>query len=379
MDQVTRGWLIYELTDSALQLGLVRGIQAIPFLLLSPIAGSTADRYSRKFQVVGAQFASGLLFGITATLIFTGLIRAWHVYVTAFLMACVQVFLQPSRAAMISDTVPVKSLTNAIGLNAVVFNMARSTGPALAGLLISLFGTGVSFMVQAAFFFLSTVWTVQMSPEGYSSSRARGAGGHQESFAQSIIAGWKFSWRNEVVRAGILVVVIAALFIIPFSTLLPVFARDILSVGAQGQGLLLAAMGVGALASSLLIATLGDRLPRGLLMLGGVAVYGVLVIIFSASPWFPLSMFLMAAIGLCHVSSHALVQTVLQTYSPPEFRGRTMAIFHMTQVLLLLGGMLVGALSSLIGAPNAIAVMGGVGTMCMVFLYLAAPHAREIR
>jgi MFS family permease len=379
MDQVTRGWLIYELTDSALQLGLVRGIQAIPFLLLSPIAGSTADRYSRKFQVVGAQFASGLLFGITATLIFTGLIRAWHVYVTAFLMACVQVFLQPSRAAMISDTVPVKSLTNAIGLNAVVFNMARSTGPALAGLLISLFGTGVSFMVQAAFFFLSTVWTVQMSPEGYSSSRARGAGGHQESFAQSIIAGWKFSWRNEVVRAGILVVVIAALFIIPFSTLLPVFARDILSVGAQGQGLLLAAMGIGALASSLLIATLGDRLPRGLLMLGGVAVYGVLVIIFSASPWFPLSMFLMAAIGLCHVSSHALVQTVLQTYSPPEFRGRTMAIFHMTQVLLLLGGMLVGALSSLIGAPNAIAVMGGVGTMCMVFLYLAAPHAREIR
>ena len=97
MDQVTRGWLIYELTDSALQLGMVRGIQAIPFLLLSPIAGSTADRYSRKFQVVGAQFASGFLFAVTAVLIFTGLIRPWHVYVTAFLMACVQVFLQPSQ------------------------------------------------------------------------------------------------------------------------------------------------------------------------------------------------------------------------------------------------------------------------------------------
>src|SRR6185503_9673858 len=107
MDQVTRGWLIYELTDSALRVGLVRGIQAIPFLLLSPIAGSTADRYWRKFQVVGAQFASGLWFSVTALLIFTGLIRPWHVYVPAFLMACVQVFLKPSRAAMISDTVPV--------------------------------------------------------------------------------------------------------------------------------------------------------------------------------------------------------------------------------------------------------------------------------
>ena len=233
MDQVTRGWLVYELTDSALQLGLVRGIQAIPFLLLSPIAGSTADRYSRKFQVVGAQLANGLLFGVLALLIFSGLIQTWHVYVNAVLVACVQVFLQPSRAAMISDTVPPKTLTNAIGLNAVVFNMARSTGPALAGLLISLFNTGVAFVVQAIFFFLSTVWTIRMSSARYSSS----SGAHTESFAQSIIEGWKFSWRNEIVRVGILVVVIAALFIIPFSTLLPVFARDILVVGAQGAGL----------------------------------------------------------------------------------------------------------------------------------------------
>lgn len=379
MDQVTRGWLIYELTDSALQLGMVRGIQALPFLLLSPIAGSTADRYSRKFQVVGAQFANGLLYAVTAVLIFTALIKPWHVYVTAVLMACVQVFLQPSRAAMISDTVPIKTLTNAIGLNAVVFNMARSTGPALSGLLISLFGTGVSYAVQAVFFFLSTVWTVQMSSTRDSAASARRAGAHGESFGQSILEGWKFSWRNEIIRTGILIVVIAALFMIPFSTLLPIFARDILAVGAKGQGLLLTSMGIGALCSSLMIAALGDRMPRGMLMLGGVALYGVLVVVFAASAWFPLSMALMAIIGLCHVSSHALVQTVLQTYSPPEFRGRTMAIFHMTQVLLLLGGLLVGALSALIGAPGAAASMSIVGTLCMAILYLAAPRAREIR
>ena len=379
MDQVTRGWLIYELTDSALQLGMVRGIQALPFLLLSPIAGSTADRYSRKFQVVGAQFANGLLYAVTAVLIFTALIKPWHVYVTAVLMACVQVFLQPSRAAMISDTVPIKTLTNAIGLNAVVFNMARSTGPALSGLLISLFGTGVSYAVQAVFFFLSTVWTVQMSSTRDSAASARRAGAHGESFGQSILEGWKFSWRNEIIRTGILIVVIAALFMIPFSTLLPIFARDILAVGAKGQGLLLTSMGIGALCSSLMIAALGVRMPRGMLMLGGVALYGVLVVVFAASAWFPLSMALMAIIGLCHVSSHALVQTVLQTYSPPEFRGRTMAIFHMTQVLLLLGGLLVGALSALIGAPGAAASMSIVGTLCMAILYLAAPRAREIR
>jgi MFS family permease len=380
MDQVTRGWLIYELTDSALQLGLVRGIQAIPFLLLSPIAGSTADRYSRKFQVLAAQFANGFLYVVTALLIFTGLIRPWHVYVTAFLMACVQVFLQPSRAAMISDTVPSKNLTNAIGLNAVVFNMARSTGPALAGLLISLFGTAVSYAVQAVFFLLATIWTTQMKSGRSASGFVRGgAAAHQETFGQSIIEGWKFSWRNEMVRTGILVVIIASLFMIPFSTLLPVFARDLLQVGARGQGLLLTSMGIGALCSSFLIASVGDRMPRGMLMVGGVALYGVLVVIFSASSWFSLSMVLMAVIGLCHVSSHALVQTIIQTYSPPEFRGRTMAIFHMTHVVLLLGGLLIGAMSALFGAPWAAASMSIIGTLCMVAIYWAAPRARDIR
>jgi MFS family permease len=378
MDQVTRGWLIYELTDSALHLGLVRGIQAIPFLLLSPVAGSAADRYPRKTQVVLSQLLNGLLFAVTAALIFARLIEPWHVYVTAFLMACVQVFLQPSRAAMISDLVPPGNLTNAIGLNAVVFNMARSTGPALSGLLISLSGTGVSYAVQAGFFILATLWTVQLT-----SKRPFAAGGdhgaHAESFGRSILEGWKFSWRKIEVRSGLFVVVFASLFMIPFSTLLPVFARDLLKVGAQGQGLLLTAMGIGALCSSVLIATVGDRMPRGILMLGGVALYGVLVVIFSASPWFSLSMALMAVIGLCHVSSHALVQTVIQAYSPREYRGRAMALFHMTQVLLLLGGMLIGALSSLVGAPWAAAAMSIVGTFCMIALYVFVPAARHIR
>jgi MFS family permease len=377
MDQVTRGWLIYELTNSALQLGLVRGIQAIPFLLLSPIAGSAADRYPRKFQVVSAQFASGFLYAVTAALVLTGLIRPWHVYVTAFLMACVQVFLQPSRSAMISDFVPQKTLTSAIGLNAMVFNMARSTGPALSGMLISLSSTGISYAVQALFMILATVWTTQLSKVTPGDPSSHGS--HDESFGQSIIEGWKFSWRTPEVRTGILIVIVAALFMIPFSTLLPVFARDLLLVGARGQGLLLTAMGIGALCSSILIASVGDRMPRGLLMLGGVALYGVLVVIFSVSHWFPLSMGLMAIIGLCHVSSHALVQTVIQTYSPPEFRGRAIAIFHMTQVLLLVGGMAVGALSAMIGAPWAASSMSIVGTLCMVAIFVMVPRARDIR
>ena len=379
MDQVARGWLLYELTNSTLQLGLVRGVQAIPILLLSPLAGSVADRYSRKNQVLVAQIVDGILFAIVAALIFAGRIEPWHVYVTAFGMSVVQAFQQPSRAAMIGDAVPVKHLTNAIGLNSIIFNVSRSGGPAIAGLLIAAVGTGGAYTAQAVCYFLATIWTMQLSSERSDSSRMRINHGHDESFGKSILDGWKFSWRNEAVRASLLIVVCSSIFIIPFMTLLPVFARDVLHVGATGQGLLLSAMGIGALFSSVLIASFGDRVPRINVMLVGVTLYGIIIAAFAVSPWFHVSMILMGLVGVVHVTSHALAQTVIQTYSPTEFRGRTMALYHMTHVILLVGGILIGALASWIGAQWATASMSIAGALSMVGIYFALPRARSIR
>jgi len=226
---------------------------------------------------------------------------------------------------------------------------------------------------------MATIWTTQLRSAQHSAGGSRGHSAHRESFGQSIIEGWKFSWRNEVVRTALLIVMFVSLFIGPFTTLLPVFARDILQVGATGQGLLLTAMGVGAVCSAVLIASAGDRLPRGMLMLVSVMLYGFFTVMFAASPWFWLSMVLMVIVGLCHVHSHALVQTVIQSYSPTEFRGRTMAIFHMSQVVLTIGAMLFGALSSLVGAQWAVASMGAVGALIMSGIALALPGARFIR
>jgi predicted MFS family arabinose efflux permease len=188
-----------------------------------------------------------------------------------------------------------------------------------------------------------------------------------------------FSWRTEEVRAGLLIMMCASLFIVPFTTLLPVFARDLLGVGATGQGGLLTAMGIGALCSAVLLASLGDRLPRGLLMLWGVTVYGLSVVAFAVSPSFQLSLTLMTLVGFAHVSSHALVQTVIQTYSPSAFRGRTMAIFHMSSVVYTLGSMLTGTLAALVGARWAAASMGAAGALIMVMIRVALPRARLIR
>ena len=326
MDQVARGWLMYELTNSPVQLGLVQGVQAIPILVLSPVAGSVADRYPRKLQVMVAQVLAGLMYVVLALLIMTGYIQPWHLYATAFGMAIVQTFHQPARAAMVADAVPPHHLTNAIGLTSVMFNVARSTGPALAGLLIATLGTASCYAVQVGFYLLAIVWTLGLRPDPSAAISGRGRTTHGASFGQSIVEGWTFSWRTQEVRAGLLIMMCASLFIVPFTTLLPVFARDLLGVGATGQGGLLTAMGIGALCSAVLLASLGDQLPRGLLMLWGVTVYGLSIVAFAASPSFGLSLGLMTLVGLAHVSSHALVQTVVQTYSPSAFRGRTMAM-----------------------------------------------------
>ncbi len=379
MDQVARGWLLYELTNSTLQLGLVRGVQAIPLLLLTPVAGSTADRYSRKMQVLVAQVVDGFLFAALAVLIFAGEIEPWHVYVTAIGMSVVQAFQLPSRAAMIGDAVPGHHLTNAIGLHSIIFNVSRSAGPAVAGALIAAIGTGGAYTAQAICYLLATVWTMQLRGGQKASHRVHGKHGHDESFFQSIIEGWKFSWRNEAVRASLLIVTCSSIFIIPFMTLLPVFARDVLHVGATGQGMLLSAMGVGALFSSVLIASFGDRVPRVNVMLGGVTLYGILIAAFAISPWFNLSVILMGLVGVVHVTSHALAQTVIQTYSPTEFRGRTMAVYHMTHVILLAGGILIGALASWIGAQWATAFLSLFGALSMLAIYFALPQARLIR
>ena len=138
-------------------------------------------------------------------------------------------------------------------------------------------------------------------------------------------------------------------------------------------------MGIGALGSAIIIAFFGDRMPRGLFMLGGVTLYGVSVTAFAVSPWFQLSMMLMLIVGFANVCSHALVQTVIQSHSPSEFRGRAISIFHMSNVVLTLGSVLVGILATLWGTQWAVAVMGAAGALAIIGIDVKLPRARHIR
>src|SRR5262249_12304516 len=163
-----------------------------------------------------------------------------------------------------------------------------------------------------------------------------------------------------------------------FTTLLPVFARDILAAGPRGQGILLSAMGIGALGSAIAIATLGERLSRGMLMLGGAAVYGLSALLFGASSWFGLSLALMVVAGASNVACNALVRTVVQGYSPREMGGRVLGVLQQAMALYTIGGMIAGALASVWGAPWAVGVMGALCTLSAVTMFVAIPSARSI-
>jgi MFS family permease len=399
MDQISRGWLMYELTDSTVQLGFVTALRALPLLLLSPVAGALADRYDRKVQLIVVLTVDVVSHALMAALIFSGLVEPWHVYATGAVTSIASVFQQPARQSMVANVVDRRRLTNAIGLDSMVFNVSRSTGPALAGALIALAGTGAAYLAQAVFYVLATLFTLQLRPlksvRRSDSARAPAPGASDEaagrgaprtegpprghSLLRGTLEGWRYVVTNETLWTAMLVMMLTSLLVMPFTTLLPVFARDILDAGARGQGILLSAMGVGALGSAITIATLGERLSRGVLMLGGAAVYGVTVVAFAASGWFPLSVALMALAGACNVACNALVRTVLQGYSPREMGGRVLGAFQQGMTLNTVGGLTAGALASVWGAPWAVGVMAALCTLGAIAMYLAIPSARAIR
>jgi MFS family permease len=379
MDQVARGWLLYDLTGSPLQLGLVGMIRIFPLLLLSPIAGTLADRYGRKTQLIIAQVVNVIANVILGLLILHDGVEPWHVYATGLVSSTVSVFQQPARQAMVPESVDQSHLTNAIGLNSIAFNVSRMLGPAAAGIIIAMVGPGGSYLTQAVIYLLSTVWTMQLRLPNRAPTSAAVRAREGSSFATSTMLGWRYVIGHQTIRTGLIVSVVISFFGFSVNSLLPVFAKDVLAAGPTGQGALLAAMGIGAVLSAFFVATAGDDLPKGMLMVGGVTLYGLSVMGFAASHWLGLSMGLMVIVGVCNVMSNTLIQTVLQAISAPEMRGRVMGVYQQHQVLIAIGGLAAGALATVWGAQMTVGAFGAACALGALLVWVLVPHVRTIR
>ncbi|MCS7207680.1 MAG: MFS transporter [Dehalococcoidia bacterium] len=377
MDQVARGWLMYSLTRSALDLGLVMAVRGLPTLIFGVVAGVVADRYGRKAQLLLSQGTNCLLNLVLALLVATQRIQPWHVYLTGFLAGTVQAFQQPARQSLLSDLVGRENLMNAIGLNSAAFNLARSVGPALAGVVIALVGVAGSYVLQAGLYAVATVWTVQMRvPQEREEARQRAS--RQASFLGNLGEVFAYLWTHRLILALVLLGVVPLMLGMPFTSLLPVFAVDILGVGASGQGLMLAGVGVGALVGAIGVASLGEGQARGVYLLGASALLGVSLVLFSLSPWLAMAVGMAFLTGLFRTVYTTQTQTALQMLAPDHLRGRIMSIYLLDRGLVPIGSILAGALAHAWGAPTAVALMGGAVVVCTLAIALAVPSVRTV-
>jgi len=354
MDSITRGYLIYHITSSPLQLGLAAAMRGIPLFLFGIVAGAVADRSGRKAQLIIAQVTNALLNFILATLVLANRVEPWHIYLTGFLVGTVQAFQNPARQTLVSDIAGSKHLINALALNSMALNSSRAIGPAFAGFLIATIGVHGSYYVQAFMFLLATVWTIQMRiPErGLESVRVA-----QESLFKSIQAGFAYVTANRSIRTQLILALGPLTLAMPFTNMMPIFARDVLHGGAQLQGLLLSAFGIGSLLGALVVASIPRRNAYALPAVIGAVVFSIAVFFFGLSQLVWLSLVCAFISGIFMTTYQTQDQALLQLSAPRHIRGRVMSFYLMSRATVPIGTLLAGALANYFGGPVAVRLM----------------------
>jgi MFS family permease len=374
MDQTARGWLVYTLTGSALHLGLATAARGLPLLVFGVLAGVVADRYGRKAQLIIAQVVNAILNAILATLILTGRIQVWHIYVTGFLAGTVQAFQQPARQVLINDLVGREHLANAVALNSAAFNVSRSLGPAVCGLLIQAFGVGVSYYVQAVLYAFATVWTGQMKvPARVDSGEPKGT------LLASAGEGFRYILSNRLILALMTLALAPILLGMPYTSLMPLFALEVLHGDASTQGLLLAMIGVGAVAGSLVVASMGRGQGNGRFVVLGAVGFGASLVLFASSPALLLSLVLAMVTGVFNSAYTSQNQTMLQMLTPSPLRGRVLGTYMLSRGLVPVGSLIAGALAHALGGPWAVAIMGAACLILAVAIAVAVPDLWRLR
>lgn len=374
IQQVTLGWLLYDLTGSAVLLGALNGFRAMPFLILGPLAGVAADRFDRRGLLMLIQPVLAITTTLMGVLVLFGMAQVWHLFLFTFLTACMWSVTQPVRQTLVPNLVPKRDLMNALALNSMGFNSMKVVGPALGGALIAIFGASGNFFVQGAVYsaLMLTIYFMQAPPTPQNARKS-------SAFA-NLKEGLLYVKSQPVVRTLIIISLIPHMLSLPITNaLMPVFQKDVLGVGPEGLGLLLAAPGIGAVTATFIMAGGANRMRRkGLLMLGGLALLGVSIIIFAQMRSLPLAMFALFLMGACQMSYMTTANTVVQVVVPDQLRGRVMSIWMLDQGLGPIGALFAGASTELIGAPLTATWMGAAVILLALGVAWRVPRIRQI-
>ncbi len=372
MLQVSLGWLMLELTDSPFWVGLNGFASGIPFLVVSIPAGALIDRLDRRTLLVACQasaLAIGLALAILATL---GLAQPWHLLLGAFLNGAALAVNNATRQTLVPTFVPREGLQNAIALLSAGMNVTRVVGPSLAGPLIAALGSGGALFAQVGCLAIALVNTLQL-PSARSSTRAG------IPFLKNLAEGIDYVRRSETLVGLMLLAAVPTILVFPYIQLLPVYARDILAVGASGLGLLYTAGGLGALTGSLFVAGFQRIERKGRFILATTFVYGLVIIVFAYSTWLPLSLLMLLCGGLLGSSYMSITNTLLHLNVRDEVRGRVMGIYMMSWGFMPLGALPMGFVGDRIGVPHAVALGAVLSSLATLTVAARIPTLRALR
>jgi MFS family permease len=371
MQQVAVGWLVYRLTDSPFLLGLVGFVAQGPTFLLAPIAGVLADRYNKRTLVILTQTGMMVQAIVLAGLVLTETVTIPAVVVLMGVLGALSGLDIPARQSFLVEMVDDREdLPNAIALNSSVFNGARLIGPAIAGLVVAAVGEGLCILINAVSYgaVLGSLFLMRTPKREIHRGPVLG---------QLISEGFRYVYGFRPLRSILLLVAFVSLVAVPFTVLLPVIATDVLGGGAETLGFLMAAVGLGALAGALYLAS--RTTVRGLsrVIVSAALLFGVSLVALAFSRTFWLSLVCLAVAGFGMMAQMASSNTVLQTIVDDDKRGRVMSMYSMAYIgMAPLGALAGGALASAIGAPLTIA-LGGLG--CMVGAAVFARHLPALR
>jgi MFS family permease len=358
-------WLVYTKTHSAFMLGVAVFAAQFPSFLLSPLGGVISDRYNRYRVLLTTQIASLVQASLLTILVMFTNYNVAEILAFSVLLGTINAFDVPARQSLIYEIVGSKeNLGNAIALNSSMVNLARLIGPAVSGIVLEKLGAGTCFLINAVSFLAVITSLLMMKLPAYIAKP------HNKKVVSEFKEGWKYLNNTPSIGLVILMLAFISLLILPFTTLLPVYAKVIFLGGASTFGYLNSAIGFGAIAGAIFLASLKPGVELKRILFINLLIFGAGLILFSHTAHLPASLFFAMIAGFGMMSQTTISNTIIQTNVAPAMRGRVISYFAMAYFgMLPLGGLLIGAISEYIGAPNTI-LAEGIAAIVIAAIFL---------
>ncbi|MDA0815281.1 MAG: MFS transporter [Chloroflexi bacterium] len=387
MNFVVRGFLAYDLTDSATALGMVSIAFAVPMMFVAPFAGVVSDRVNKRTLLMFSQMGSAAINLVMGLLVLTGLVEFWHLLLAGVCTGSIMSLVMPARQAVIPQLVPQHMLMNAISLQMGGMNLTRIIGPALGGVLIAPVGVGGVYITTVILFTLSVISLIPLPRHGMVSTE----GTEPKAFLVDLVDGFKYIGGEPLFRLLITAALVLPLFMFPVQQIIPVFTADIFHSifpgdedGALALGLMMAATGVGGLIGAIYATTLSEFAKKGWLMMAGAIFMSLCFLLFaSTSLWMPVTpAFWFAVLLLIAGNVGAMLfqvtnNTVVQARVPDQYRGRVMSVLMMSFGTMPLGVLPVSLAADAWGAPIAVVASQVVALTVIIVIFGLSKRLRR--